>query len=108
MGLLAGRVDGDAVDLPGFGHSAPPDDRRYTIGAHARAVVRLLEHERRGPVHLFGNSLGGAVATRLAADRPTWSGPSPWCRPPCRTCARSRAPTPGSRCAAWLQLSRSR
>lgn len=70
MGALAGRVEGDAVDLPGFGHSPPPADRRYTVGAHARAVVRLLEHQGRGPVHLFGNSLGGAVATRLASDRP--------------------------------------
>jgi pimeloyl-ACP methyl ester carboxylesterase len=58
------------LDLPGFGRSAPPRDGRYTVGAHARAVVRHLERSGRGPVHLFGNSLGGAVCTRLAADRP--------------------------------------
>lgn len=70
VGLLAGRIEAECPDLPGFGHSPPPVDGRYTVGAHARAVVRLMEEQKRGPVHLFGNSLGGAVATRIAADRP--------------------------------------
>ena len=70
MGLLEGVVDGEAVDLPGFGRSAPPRSGRYTLGAHAHAVIGHLERRGRGPVHLFGNSLGGAVATRVAADRP--------------------------------------
>jgi len=70
MGLLAHQLDGQAVDLPGFGRSAPPADDRYTVGAHARAVVRHLDETGRGPVHLFGNSLGGAVSIRVAADRP--------------------------------------
>ncbi|MEU7702841.1 alpha/beta fold hydrolase [Streptomyces sp. NPDC015492] len=70
MPLLADVVDGEAVDLPGFGDSPPPDDGRYSVTAHARAVIRLLDSRGRGPVHLFGNSLGGAVATRVAAARP--------------------------------------
>ncbi|GAA2974141.1 MULTISPECIES: alpha/beta fold hydrolase [Streptomyces] len=70
MPLLADVVDGEAVDLPGFGDSPPPDDGNYSVTGHARAVIRLLDAERRGPVHLFGNSLGGAVATRVAAARP--------------------------------------
>ncbi|GAA0607059.1 alpha/beta hydrolase [Streptomyces crystallinus] len=70
MPLLADTVDCEAVDLPGFGDSAPPDDGDYSVTGHARAVIRLLDAERRGPVHLFGNSLGGAVATRVAAVRP--------------------------------------
>ncbi len=70
MGCLSEVVAGSALDLPGFGRSAPPADGRYTVGAHARAVVRHLEASGRGPVHLFGNSLGGAVCTRVAADRP--------------------------------------
>ena len=70
MGLLEGVVDSEAVDLPGFGRSAPPPRGRYTVGAHARAVIGHLERSGRGPVHLFGNSLGGAVSTRVAADRP--------------------------------------
>ncbi len=70
VGALAGSVEAEMLDLPGFGRSAPPADGRYTVGAHARAVIRHLEHSGRGPVHLFGNSLGGAVSTRVAADRP--------------------------------------
>ncbi|MFF7972063.1 alpha/beta fold hydrolase [Streptomyces sp. NPDC007905] len=63
-------VDGEAVDLPGFGDSPPPDDGDYSVTGHARAVIRYLDATGRGPVHLFGNSLGGAVATRVAAVRP--------------------------------------
>ncbi|WP_406061907.1 alpha/beta hydrolase [Streptomyces sp. NBC_01077] len=70
MPLLADLVDGEAVDLPGFGDSPPPDDGNYSVTGHARAVIRLLDSAERGPVHLFGNSLGGAVATRVAAARP--------------------------------------
>ncbi|MBX9423073.1 MULTISPECIES: alpha/beta fold hydrolase [Streptomyces] len=70
MPLLADLVDGEAVDLPGFGASPPPDDGNYSVTGHARAVIRLLDSAGRGPVHLFGNSLGGAVATRVAAVRP--------------------------------------
>jgi pimeloyl-ACP methyl ester carboxylesterase len=70
MALLADRVAGEALDLPGFGHSPPPDDGSYSIPAQARAVVRLLDAEGRGPVHLFGNSMGGAVAVKVAAARP--------------------------------------
>lgn len=70
MAVLGGALDAQALDLPGFGRSAPPADGRYTVGAHARAVVRHLDRTGRGPVHLFGNSLGGAVSVRVAADRP--------------------------------------
>ncbi|WP_030915451.1 alpha/beta fold hydrolase [Streptomyces sp. NRRL B-24720] len=70
MALLQDVVDGEAVDLPGFGDSPPPDDGNYSVTGHARAVIRLLDAEEHGPVHLFGNSLGGAVATRVAAVRP--------------------------------------
>jgi pimeloyl-ACP methyl ester carboxylesterase len=70
MGELYDVVDGVAVDLPGFGHSPPPSDGDYSLRAHARTVVALIEARARGPVHLFGNSLGGAVATRVAGRRP--------------------------------------
>ncbi|MFD7512060.1 alpha/beta fold hydrolase [Streptomyces sp. NPDC059853] len=71
---LMARVDRDvdclAVDLPGHGASPPPADRDYSLYTHTRAVIRAVAARGRGPVHLIGQSLGGAVATRVAALRP--------------------------------------
>jgi pimeloyl-ACP methyl ester carboxylesterase len=67
-GLLADRVDGQAIDLPGFGRSDPV--RSYTVAALAGSVIRWIEYAGRGPVHLIGNSLGGAVAVYVAGSRP--------------------------------------
>ena len=76
-GLLAVRLEGWAVDLPGFGRSQPPPGDRYTVRGHMRTVVDVLEHvaalpgEAAGrPVHLVGNSLGGLVSLLVAAQRP--------------------------------------
>jgi pimeloyl-ACP methyl ester carboxylesterase len=66
--LLAHRLDGQAIDLPGFGHSEPA--RRYSLAAIARRVIRWIEYAERGAVHLVGNSLGGAISVRVAALRP--------------------------------------
>ncbi|MFD9905477.1 alpha/beta fold hydrolase [Streptomyces sp. NPDC059063] len=70
MPLVEDVVDGEALDLPGFGDSPPPDDGNYSVTGHARAVIRYLDARGRGPVHLVGNSLGGAITTRVAAVRP--------------------------------------
>ncbi len=59
-----------AVDLPGFGYSPPPADRDYRVSAHAAAVIELIDRQGQWPVHLIGNSMGGAVAIRVAARRP--------------------------------------
>jgi pimeloyl-ACP methyl ester carboxylesterase len=67
-GLLAHRLDGQAIDLPGFGRSDPA--RRYSVPAVAHRVIRWIEHSGRGPVHLFGNSLGGAITVQVAGTRP--------------------------------------
>jgi len=66
--LLSGRLDGQAIDLPGFGNSDP--GRSYGVGSLADRVIRWIEYSDRGPVHLFGNSLGGSIAVRIAATRP--------------------------------------
>lgn len=66
--LLAHRLAGQAIDLPGFGRSDPAE--RYTVAAFADRVIRWIEYADRGPVHLFGNSLGGAISVRVAAVRP--------------------------------------
>jgi pimeloyl-ACP methyl ester carboxylesterase len=68
--LLAGRLDAQAPDLPGFGRSGPPPGRNYTPDAQARLAVELIERGGRGPVHLLGNSMGGAIAVLVAATRP--------------------------------------
>jgi pimeloyl-ACP methyl ester carboxylesterase len=60
----------EAVDLPGFGYSPPPVSGGYSIDAMAVVVSDLIEERGYWPVHLVGNSLGGAVCVRLAARRP--------------------------------------
>ena len=71
MAELAPDFDCAAVDLPGSGFSAPPARRSgYSIRALAATVIRLIEALGRGPVHLVGNSMGGAVSIRVAAGRP--------------------------------------
>ncbi|HTZ93358.1 MAG TPA: alpha/beta hydrolase [Streptosporangiaceae bacterium] len=60
----------EALDLPGFGFSPPPADGDYSLAARAAGVISLIEQRGRGPVHLIGNSLGGAISTRVAARRP--------------------------------------
>jgi pimeloyl-ACP methyl ester carboxylesterase len=66
--LLAGYVDGVAVDLPGAGRSDP--GARYSIARFADWVIRWIEHAGQGPVHLLGNSLGGTISVKVAAIRP--------------------------------------
>jgi pimeloyl-ACP methyl ester carboxylesterase len=70
MDLLRPRLACEALDLPGFGDSPPRPDGRYSIAALAQTVSALIKQDRRGPVHLIGNSLGGAVSLKVAATRP--------------------------------------
>lgn len=59
-----------SMDLPGFGLT-PKLRAKPGLPTFARAVVGVLDAlgERR-PVHLMGNSLGGAVAMTVATTRP--------------------------------------
>lgn len=68
--LMRGRLDSWAVDLPGFGWSPPPRDGDYSPQGHARAVRDLIVEKIGEPVHLFGNSMGGAVSVVMAAEHP--------------------------------------
>ena len=71
---LAPDFDCAGVDLPGSGFSAPPAKRSgYSVRALAKTIIRLIETLDRGPVHLIGNSMGGAVSIRVAAG-PTGPG----------------------------------
>jgi pimeloyl-ACP methyl ester carboxylesterase len=67
--LLADAGRGVAMDLPGFGHT-PPRDTPAGITEHAALVESFLDDRYDEPVHLFGNSMGGAIAVHLAARRP--------------------------------------
>jgi len=69
MDLLRARLACDALDLPGFGDSPPRPDGRYSIAALAQTVIALIQKQSK-PVHLIGNSLGGAVCVKVAAARP--------------------------------------
>jgi pimeloyl-ACP methyl ester carboxylesterase len=75
MGLLSDATSApplaaEALDLPGFGFSPPPEDSDYSLDARVAAVIALIDKRGNGPVHLAGNSLGGAITTRVAARRP--------------------------------------
>jgi pimeloyl-ACP methyl ester carboxylesterase len=60
----------EAVDLPGFGYSPPPAAADYSLDARTATVCGLIDKRGYWPVHLVGNSLGGAVCLRVAARRP--------------------------------------
>jgi len=59
-----------AVDLPGFGFSDRPPAYDYSVGGESRALAAFLDARGIGRAVLVGNSLGGAAAMLLAADRP--------------------------------------
>ncbi|WP_404800022.1 alpha/beta fold hydrolase [Amycolatopsis eburnea] len=67
--LLAPVAGGTAPDLPGFGYSEPEAGFDFTLDAHADVVATHIESVG-APVHLFGNSMGGAIALLVAARRP--------------------------------------
>lgn len=69
-GLLRDELAIEAIDLPGFGRSGPARNNDYSLGAHARTVIAYIEQSGRGPVHLVGNSMGGAISLIVAATRP--------------------------------------
>lgn len=70
MLAMSEEVTGYAIDLPGFGMSPPPRDGDFTPSGLARSIAAFIVAKGLGPVDLFGNSLGGAVALQLAARKP--------------------------------------
>ena len=66
-----------AIDLPGFGGSDKPSDMNYTIDVFSDIVrqfidkIRITEQDRGNirarPITLVGHSLGGYIASRIAA-----------------------------------------
>ncbi len=70
LGPLASHHEVIAVDLPGFGRSAPlPPEVVPAPQALALALLEFLDRLQIQRAHLVGNSLGGWVALELAARR---------------------------------------
>lgn len=68
LARLAQERDVIALDLPGFGDSAPlPAGERATASAFAAAVAGLLDELGLDRPHVAGHSLGGGIAMELAA-----------------------------------------
>jgi 4,5:9,10-diseco-3-hydroxy-5,9,17-trioxoandrosta-1(10),2-diene-4-oate hydrolase len=57
-------------DALGFGHSSKPDDVDYTLGFLTGAIKRLTEVLGIERCAIVGNSLGGAMAIKIALDHP--------------------------------------
>ena len=69
--LLAFGRPAIAVDLPGHGDSEWRDDFDYSAERNATAVAAVIdEHAAGRPQIVVGQSLGGATAAALAAQRP--------------------------------------
>ncbi|RDI30758.1 alpha/beta fold hydrolase [Lentzea flaviverrucosa] len=66
---LKDHVSGYSIDLPGFGRSEPIPGYDFSLATHARTVIKYLETLSQ-PVHLLGNSMGGAISVMVAASRP--------------------------------------
>lgn len=70
MYLLQPTFPGIALDLPGYGFSPAPKDGKYSLNRNAKAAIAVIESLDCGPVHLFGNSLGGITSIAVAVQRP--------------------------------------
>lgn len=70
MWLLSDDVHAVAPDLPGFGRSGPAASGVYSPQGQADFLAEFVERTFAEPVHLFGNSMGGAISLQLAGRHP--------------------------------------
>jgi pimeloyl-ACP methyl ester carboxylesterase len=70
LGPLRTRYRIVSVDLPGFGDSDRRDDVPYSVPAQVERLQAFADALQLGPLHLVGNSMGGAIAGRWAARDP--------------------------------------
>ena len=74
MAEMSSDLRCSALDLPGFGWSPAPADADYSLAADVAVVCALIDElfaETGQRVHLFGNSMGGAISVVAAASRPS-------------------------------------
>jgi pimeloyl-ACP methyl ester carboxylesterase len=67
---LAERFRVIAPDMVGFGYTERPDDARYGVQTWADQVVGLMDSLDIAQASIVGNSFGGAIALRIATQRP--------------------------------------
>ncbi len=67
---LAARFRLFIVDMPGYGKSSKPDMSDDPFGHRANVLLAFADALKLERPHLIGNSLGGAVALRMALEAP--------------------------------------
>ncbi len=65
---LSARFRVTAVDLPGFGGTHP--DARFVLDDAPGQIVDLMDEAGIERAHVIGHSMGGVVASGIAADHP--------------------------------------
>jgi 2-hydroxymuconate-semialdehyde hydrolase len=68
--VLARRFHVVAPDQLGFGRTEAPADGRYGREAWTRHALDLVDRLGIERLHVVGNSMGGAIALSMAAERP--------------------------------------
>lgn len=70
MWLLSDELRTVAPDLPGFGRSGPSASGDYSPQGQADFLAGFVRRRFEQPVHVFGNSMGGAISLQLAGRHP--------------------------------------
>jgi pimeloyl-ACP methyl ester carboxylesterase len=71
---LSGEFRVIAVDRPGSGYSARPDDAPAKLSAQANTLAKFIRALRLKQPLLVGHSLGGALSLAIALDHPDCAG----------------------------------
>ena len=59
-----------SMDLPGHGLTGPDEEKRYGVEEYAELLFSLADNLGIDEFHIGGNSMGGAVALRMASEKP--------------------------------------
>lgn len=59
-----------SLDLPGHGLTGPSENQAYGIEDYAKLVFEIADKLGLEEFHVAGNSMGGAVALKMASDHP--------------------------------------
>ena len=68
--LVAAGYRPIVIEPLGTGYSGRPEKADYSLAAQARRIAAALDSLHTGPVLVLAHSLGGAMAFRIAIDRP--------------------------------------